>query len=248
MSRRLVKLRPKAKANWPDDDQQMHQQWTVKVEKAIPGSVKRVGVSMPPIAQAKYACPNRSRGCTWTFTPADMPLHVTECKFRSYGCIGSQLNVFRCDWTGMQHQIEDHLVNEHGMGELLSYNQCYWIVFSVDTPLSGIKLVDAFNRRFLFYTVSNVTLGMVYFVLICFGRRVEARQYYYEFEIRPQEGGGVRRIKFTEYCVSDCEDLGRIMAEERCAAVSFGKLKRFVHDGIVPFRFIVKRVEKRNEF
>uniref|UniRef100_A0A8D8BSQ0 (northern house mosquito) hypothetical protein n=1 Tax=Culex pipiens TaxID=7175 RepID=A0A8D8BSQ0_CULPI len=50
---------------------------------------------MPPIAQAKSACPNRSRGCTWTFTPADMPLHVTECKFRSYGCIGSQLNVFR---------------------------------------------------------------------------------------------------------------------------------------------------------
>ncbi|KAL1400163.1 hypothetical protein pipiens_007663 [Culex pipiens pipiens] len=185
---------------------------------------------MPPIAQTKSACPNRSRGCTWTFTPADMPLHVTECKFRSYGCIGSQLNVFRCDWNGMQHQIEDHLVNDHDMGELLSYNQCYWIV------------------RFLFYTVSNVTLGMVYFVLICFGRRVEARQYYYEFEIRPQEGGGVRRIKFTEYCVSDCEDLGRIMAEERCAAVSFGKLKRFVHDGIVPFRFIVKRVEKRNEF
>ncbi|EDS29802.1 conserved hypothetical protein [Culex quinquefasciatus] len=235
MSRRLAKLRAKAKENWPDDDQQMHQQWTVKVEKAIPGSVKCT----------KAACPHKKKGCTWMFGPAEMELHLQECKFRPYRCIGSKLKILSCGWQGIHHQIEDHLREDHELGEVFSHYQESWMPFSESKSLGGIKLVNAFSKHFLFYYVSNVSAKMAYFMIIYFGRREDAYQYYYEFDIRSKDEKDLRRIKFVEHCVADCDNLAANMAQEKCVAVSFKMLKHYLHDGKIPFRFIVKKVGKR---
>lgn len=117
--------------------------------------------------------------------------------------------------------------------------------FSEAKSLGGIKLVNAFSKHFLFYYVSSVSAKMAYFMIIYFGRREDAHLYYYEFDIRSRDEKELRRVKFVEQCVADCEDLVANMAQEKCVAVSFKMLKHYLQDGRIPFRFIVKKVGKR---
>lgn len=155
---------------------------------------------------------------------------------------------FSCNWTGLQRDIEEHLRNDHAvLGNPFSYYQESEIPFSATNSRGSIKLVDAFSKQFLFYFSSNVATKMVYFMIIYFGRREEAKQYYYEFEIRSRAEQDIRRVKFVEPCVSDCEDLSAKLEDESCIALSFKTIKHYLHNGAIPFRFIVKKFEKEEE-
>ncbi|KAL9704200.1 hypothetical protein quinque_007718 [Culex quinquefasciatus] len=190
----------------------------------------------------KVPCPYKKAGCTWLFGSSDMRSHLEECKFRPYRCIASKLNVLTCPWEGMQFQIEDHLMEDHAkLGDPFTYFQESEIPFSEQSSKGGIKLVDAFSKKFLFYFLSSAKARVAYFMIVYFGRREEARQYYYEFEIRSKSDSELRKIKFVQNCVSDCEDLSRCIVEEDCVAVSFKTIRHFLHEGTIPFRFIVKK-------
>ncbi|XP_065085223.1 uncharacterized protein LOC135707339 isoform X2 [Ochlerotatus camptorhynchus] len=197
---------------------------------------------------SKTPCPYKSAGCTWVFGPQDMRLHLKECKYRPYRCIGSKLSVISCNWSGLQRDIEEHLRNDHAiLGKPFSYYQESEIPFSAANSRGSIKLVDAFSKQFLFYFSSNVATKMVYFMIIYFGRREEAKQYYYEFQIRSRAQQDIRRVKFVEPCVSDCEDLSAKLEDESCIALSFKTIKHYLNNGAIPFRFIVKKFEKEAE-
>ncbi|XP_058464777.1 uncharacterized protein LOC131438642 isoform X2 [Malaya genurostris] len=171
--------------------------------------------------------------------------HLEECKFRPYRCIASKLNILGCNWTGVQHEIEQHLLQDHSvLGQPFSYFQESEIPFSEVKSMGSIKLVDGFSKQFMLYFFSNATTKIVYFMIVYFGRREEAQQYYYEFEIRSRNEQNIRKIKFTEQCVSDCEDLKRFIEEEKCVVASFKTIKHFLHEDSIPFRFILKKLTK----
>lgn len=201
------------------------------------------------VKNAKAPCPYKSAGCSWTFSTTDMRSHKEECKFRPYRCIAAKLNILGCHWTGLQHEIENHLRMDHVvLGNAFSYYQESEIPFSTTKSRGSIKLVDAFSKQFLFYFFSNASTQMVYFMIIYFGRREEARQYYYEFDIRSLNENEIRRIKYVEQCAADCEDLLKMIDEEKCVVVSFKTIKHFLRaDSMIPFRFIVKKIDKEAE-
>ncbi|XP_058832885.1 E3 ubiquitin-protein ligase sina-like isoform X2 [Topomyia yanbarensis] len=197
------------------------------------------------LKNTKTECLYSKAGCTWTFSATDMRRHQEECKYRPYRCIASMLNVLKCNWTGLQHEIENHLLKGHPvLGNPFSYFQESEIPFSEAKSMGSIKLVDAFSKQFLLYFFSNATTKMVYFMIIYFGRREEAQQYYYEFEIKCHDENEIHRIKFTEQCVADCDDLKQRIEDERCVVVSFKTVKNFLHGGSIPFRFILKKIVK----
>ncbi|XP_053686094.1 E3 ubiquitin-protein ligase siah-1-like [Sabethes cyaneus] len=201
------------------------------------------------VKNAKTNCPFKVSGCTWAFSPVDMHSHVEECKFRPYRCVAAKLKILGCNWTGLQYEIDNHLRKDHVvLGNAFSYYQESEIPFSATKSRGSIKLIDAFSKQFLFYFFSNTETQKVYFMIVYFGRREEARQYYYEFDIRSQDEKDIRRIKYVEQCAADCDDLLNMIDEEKCVVVSFKTIKHFLReDSKIPFRFIVKKIDKESE-
>ncbi|XP_062552889.1 E3 ubiquitin-protein ligase sina-like [Armigeres subalbatus] len=198
--------------------------------------------------QTKIPCEFKESGCTWLFGVSQLDSHQQECKFRPYRCIIASLNVKPCEWTGPQHEIEEHLEDDHlELGTSFSYFQeSAQVPFRAKESNTVVKLVDAFSKNFMFYYRSNIDSRMVYFMIVYFGRRVEAHQYFYEFDIRSTAKHGVPRAKFTQQCVADCEDFEQLMEQEKdCIAISFKTIQHYLRDGnSIEFRFIVKKVEK----
>lgn len=192
----------------------------------------------------KVNCDYEESGCTWLFSPSDLGRHLEECKFRPYRCIAKKLNIMPCKWTGLQKECEAHLKQDHKPLKIpYSYFQESAKVPFLETKSIGfIKLVDAFSKHFLFYYCSNANTKMVYFMIIYFGRRIEARQYFYEFDIRSPTEHGIPRVKFVQQCVADCEDLDELMEQQKsCIAISFKAIKHYLSGDSIPFRFIVKK-------
>ncbi|XP_062555312.1 E3 ubiquitin-protein ligase SIAH1B-like isoform X2 [Armigeres subalbatus] len=197
---------------------------------------------------SKIPCPYKATGCTWIFGPTDMRQHLEECRFRPVGCIANSLKVITCRWNGQQYQLEDHLMKFHAdIGKPFSYYQLTEIPFSATVSKTGIRLVDAFSKLFLFYFSTNVDTKMIYFMFVYFGRREEAQQYYYEFQIRDHAGKDVRQIKFVNTCVADCEDLNGKIENEDCIALTFRSIRHYLKNDSIPIRFIVKKLEKEAE-
>ncbi|XP_021706012.1 E3 ubiquitin-protein ligase siah-1 isoform X2 [Aedes aegypti] len=197
---------------------------------------------------SKTPCPYKSSGCTWTFGSEDMRQHLEECKFRPVHCIGAKLKVISCSWKGRQNEIEDHMLKLHAdLGKPFGYYQVTEIPFSTTVPRASIRLVDAFSKQFLFYFSSNVEKQTVYFMIVYFGRREEAQQYFYEFQIRDHTGRSVRQVKYVQTCIADCEDLNEKMESESCIALSFKSVKHYLQKDHIPIRFIIRKLEKEPE-
>lgn len=198
--------------------------------------------------QTKIPCDYKESGCTWLFGASQLESHLEECKFRPYRCIIDELDVKPCNWTGPQHEVEEHLEEDHPeLGTSFSYFQeSAKVPFNANKSKAVVKLVDAFSKNFLFYYRSNADTHMVYFMIVYFGRRVEAQQYYYELDIRSPAKHDVPRVKFVQQCVADCEDFEQMMEQEsHCIAVSYKSIKHYLRDGdSISFRFIVKKAEK----
>lgn len=201
--------------------------------------------------QTKIPCNFKQSGCTWLFGSAQLEDHLEECKFRPYRCIIDELDVKPCNWTGQQHEIEEHLEEDHPeLGTCFSYFQeAVRISFIPSKSKAVVKLVDAFSKKFLFYYHSNADSRMLYFMIVYFGRRVEAQQYCYELDIRSPSTHGIPRMKFVQQCVADCEDFDQVMEQEsNCIAISFKTIEHYLREeggtGTFSFRFIVKKTEK----
>ncbi|XP_058055402.1 uncharacterized protein LOC131206745 [Anopheles bellator] len=214
------------------------------------------------LQQAKSACRYERSGCTWKFTASEMDAHAGECKFRPYRCIASTLNVLRCEWIGLQHEIEQHLVEGHKeLGPVFRFRESTSMVFREALSLGGLKLVDAFSKHFLFHFFSDVEKATLSFIMIYFGRREEADQYCFDFEVRslpavtsttgadsegtvdPPDGGLVRSVKFVERCYSDAENLTELIEDERCVALSHRQVRNYLHRGKLYFSFRVRRAD-----
>lgn len=198
--------------------------------------------------QTKIPCDFKESGCTWLFEASQLDNHLAECKFRPYRCILDELDVKPCNWTGQQHEVEEHLEKDHReLGTPFSYFQeAVKIAFNAKKSKSFVKLIDAFSKDFLFYYRSCPERHTLCFMIIYFGRRVEAQQYYYELDIRSPTKTGVPRMKFVQQCVADCEDFEQMMEQEsNCVAISFKTIKHYLGEGnALSFRFIVKKAEK----
>uniref|UniRef100_A0A182XJW4 E3 ubiquitin-protein ligase n=1 Tax=Anopheles quadriannulatus TaxID=34691 RepID=A0A182XJW4_ANOQN len=220
--------------------------------------------------QAMCPCRYAPNGCTWKFVQSEMDAHLVECRFRPYRCVAASLNVIKCNWQGLQHEIEDHLAKGHKeLGEVFRFRESTSLVFKEQISLGGLKLVDAFSKRFLFYFFSDVAHKKLSFLMLYFGRREEAAQYCYELEIsgRPfappangtdKEATAIppvveddapdasvfsRTVKFVERCNSDSENLAELLDEERCVSLSHRQVKNYLHEGKLHMRYRVRKVD-----
>lgn len=178
--------------------------------------------------------------------------------------------ISRCNWQGLQHEIEDHLAKGHKeLGEVFRFRESTSLVFKEQISLGGLKLVDAFSKRFLFYFFSDVAHKKLSFLMLYFGRREEAAQYCYELEISgrpfappangtdkeattippvveddaPDASVFSRTVKFVERCNSDSENLAELLDEERCVSLSHRQVKNYLHEGKLHMRYRVRKVD-----
>uniref|UniRef100_A0A182PKF4 E3 ubiquitin-protein ligase n=1 Tax=Anopheles epiroticus TaxID=199890 RepID=A0A182PKF4_9DIPT len=225
-------------------------------------------------------CPCRyaMNGCTWKFVQSEMDAHVAECRFRPYRCVANLLNVIKCDWQGLQHEIEEHMTKGHKeLGPVFRFRERSSLVFKEQISLGGLKLVDAFSKRFLFYFFSDTAQKKLSFLMIYFGRREEASQYCYELEIRARpfdpaptstnssktptgdtnravedsasSEGFVfaRSVKFVERCCSDSENLFELLGQDQCVTLTHRQVANYLHDGKLHIEYKVRKADGGRE-
>uniref|UniRef100_A0AAG5DMD3 SIAH-type domain-containing protein n=1 Tax=Anopheles atroparvus TaxID=41427 RepID=A0AAG5DMD3_ANOAO len=214
------------------------------------------------VNNVKTICRYVENGCTWKFTCSEMEAHVLECKFRPYRCIASSLNVLRCDWIGLQHEIENHLVECHKeLGPVFRFAESSSMVFKENVSLGGLKVVDAFSKNFLFYFFSDAAKKTLSYMMVYFGRREESDQYFYELHLRslpasdkPSDTAGsgaapeppvgvVHSVKFVERCYSDSENLTELLEDERCIVLTHRQVQKYLHNGKLFFSYKVRKVD-----
>lgn len=134
--------------------------------------------------------------------------------------------------------FEDHLKSDHG-NLRPSFN--YWhtdaMPFLPNQTVETINMVDAFNKKFIFYYSSKAGSSNVSFMIFLLGRKLNAQKYLVDFELKK----GVRKVKFVEHCFCDTDDIERLVDENRCISISKNTIKSFTVDGKFEFRFIIKR-------
>uniref|UniRef100_A0A182PZV4 E3 ubiquitin-protein ligase n=1 Tax=Anopheles farauti TaxID=69004 RepID=A0A182PZV4_9DIPT len=216
------------------------------------------------LSETMRPCRYAPNGCTWQFVPSEMEAHLAECRFRPYRCVTDTLNVLKCDWHGLQHEIENHLSSAHDqLGPVFRFRETTSLVFKQQVSLGGLKLVDAFSKRFLFHFFSDVAHRRISFMMIYFGRREEAKQYCFELEIRAQPFpapdaakdapdapvaiGLGRGVKFVERCYSDSEDLVELMEQERCISLSHRQVRNYLHGDKIHLAYKVRKVDGREK-
>ncbi|XP_058118651.1 uncharacterized protein LOC131288630 [Anopheles ziemanni] len=214
----------------------------------------------------KTICRYEENGCTWKFTASEMDAHVQECKFRPYRCVASTLNVLKCDWIGLQHQIEHHLVEYHKeLGPVFRFCESSSMVFKENVSLGGLKVVDAFSKHFLFHFFSDAAKKTLSFLMVYFGRHEESDQYFFELHLRslpgpetvqkpsdakgveaaaePLNAGVVESVKFVERCYSDSENLTELLEEEQCITLTHRQVQKYLHNGKVYFSYKIRKVD-----
>ena len=153
---------------------------------------------------------------------------------------------FRCKWSGIQKNIEDHFKKDHSkyVKEAYSYFQISSIKFKDGETFHKIRLIDAFSKMFLLYFLSDHHTKMIHIIIIYFGRKEEADQYYYEFEVKPEDEKDIRKIKFVQKCCSDSEDIQQIIKDQNCISLSHKLVKNYLNNDAIPFRFFLKKIER----
>ncbi|KFB50098.1 hypothetical protein ZHAS_00018151 [Anopheles sinensis] len=218
------------------------------------------------VQNVKTICRYEENGCTWKFTASEMDAHVQECKFRPYRCVASTLNVLKCDWIGLQHEIEQHLVESHKeLGPVFRFCESSSMVFKENVSLGGLKVVDAFSKHFLFHFFSDAAKKTLSFLMVYFGRHEESDQYFFELHLRslpgpetvqkssdaqgadavaePLNTGVVESVKFVERCYSDSENLTELLEEERCITLTHRQVQKYLHNGKIYFSYKIRKAD-----
>lgn len=229
------------------------------------GKIESVANPLINIVAQKSSCPFKSSGCEWIFAQTtNITSHTSECKYRPYKCIGRTMNLwkwvssamgltikitlrfqfiychnFRCDWNGLQKDVADHMQQVHLSGRQVFKHWHFGVIPYVpakDTVI--IHLINAFNKKFLFFYVSFASSLNVHFVVQLLGRRCDAEKYMIEFEL----GAELRKLKFFEPCYSDADDLLILLNTKQTMTIQKDYFKQYAnsHDR-VGFQFVLKR-------
>lgn len=100
-----------------------------------------------------------------------------------------------------------------------------------------LKLINAFNKKFIFFYNSNGESDELTFAIFLIGRKCDADRYLIDFEVRQDQ----RKIKFLEKCHSDADDIFELIRTGHCFTMSKKIIESLVTNGKINFRFIIKR-------
>lgn len=148
------------------------------------------------------------------------------------------LFICSCDWHGTQESFAEHAKVAHPhLQERLSYWHSGTVPFSFRQTIRMVKLIDGFNRTFVFYYNSSGDGDYLTFAVFLMGRKADADKYLIDFEVRRDD----RKIKFLEQCLPDADD---VIDEIRCGrgfTVPKRVIESLVESDKINFRFIIKR-------
>lgn len=134
--------------------------------------------------------------------------------------------------------VAEHLKNKHANNcESYKYWQEASVPFDLHRTDSKINIIDAFNKKFIFYYLSHIDLTNVLFIIYLVGRKCDADKFIIDFELKQE----FRKIKFNEHCYNDASNLPLIISEQRCFVISKKLVNTYVKNGKIEFRFVLKR-------
>lgn len=145
----------------------------------------------------------------------------------------------RCNWNGLQKDIADHLQGTHSSNVgIFKYWHYGLLSFVPEKNCVKIHLIDAFNKKFLFFYVLFADSPLVHFVVQLLGRKCDAEKYMIEFEV----GAELKKIKFVEPCHSDADDLLILLNTKQTMSIPKDYFKQYANGhGDVQFQFLLKR-------
>ncbi|XP_055314023.1 E3 ubiquitin-protein ligase SIAH1B-like [Sitodiplosis mosellana] len=192
------------------------------------------------VESTKKGCQYKDDGCTWIISErADTDDHHAECKFRPSRCIGAQLGVWICDWTGLQVEFPSHMKEHHSTnGEFFLHRQIGSVNYDPANNCTKFNLIDAFNKKFVFLYMSHAKSSDVVFIIYLLGRKIDAQKFMIDFELKDDE---LRKVKFIEMCFSDADNIATIIRDHRCFVLSKRLVESFVKNGNLEFRFVIKK-------
>lgn len=132
------------------------------------------------------------------------------------------------------------------IGDAFVHYQQSQVEFDLMKTQSKINLIDAFNKKFIFYYMSHENSSNLIFLIFLIGRKSDAQKYLIDFELKD----GLRKLKFIETCYSDAVDLSEIIGEHRCFVIPKKLAATFTKNDQLVFRFVLKRkdaVEDENQ-
>lgn len=149
------------------------------------------------------------------------------------------MSYFRCDWNGLQKDFADHMERTHLSDRQIFKHWHFGSLPYVHAKNSVIiHLIDAFNKKFLFFYVSFAASSFVHFVVQLLGRKCDAEKYMIELEV----GADLKKIKFVEACHSDAEDLLVLLNSKQTMTIQKDYFKQYANArGLVQFQLFLKR-------
>lgn len=122
-------------------------------------------------------------------------------------------------------------------GEFFPHFYSGTLNFSLDKTCKKFNLIDAFNKKFVFFYVSHEKIPNVILIIYLLGRKCDAEKYMVDFELKD----GLRKIKFIESCFSDAQDVKAIMSDHRCLILPKKLVETFAKNGHLQYRFVLKK-------
>lgn len=185
----------------------------------------------------KIKCKYSIRGCKYLLEPAEVEEHHLECRFRDFICEGDSFDCWHCPWSGRYDQIQDHFKEDHQENTMMQFKTEARMKLDLTEDYRSINLIDYREGQNFFWYKCKVDqkTRMFYSVIQLIGTRHLSEKYCYEFEIVQ---GPVRKIKVTEICKSDVEDVDQIFEKQKCVAISFDNLNNYLDENnCLRFRF-----------
>lgn len=143
-----------------------------------------------------------------------------------------------CDWKGTQEQFEEHANQAHPhLREHFKYWHSGTVPFSTRQTIRMLKLIDAFNKKFVFFYNSNGESDELTFSIFLLGRKCDADRYLIDFEVRNDQ----RKMKFLEKCHPDSDDLFESIRTGHAFTMPKKTIESLVDNEEINYRFIIKR-------
>lgn len=143
---------------------------------------------------------------------------------------------------GMQKDIGEHIQNFH-KGSFYNYFHSATLKYNPIKSIRTFNLIDAFNKKFVFYYDAKASGSTITFMIFLIGRKYDAQKYLVDFELK----NGVRKWKCVELCYCDADNLDEHINEQRCFAIPKKVFESFVVNDLVEYRFNIKRKETLEE-
>lgn len=138
--------------------------------------------------------------------------------------------------------------NIHGHG---SDPYKYWQIDSVPIMIDGdekahvqrIKLIDAFNKKFIFFYNSSPNTSNVKFIIFLLGFKRTAQKFIIDFELRKD----LCKVKYVVDCINDVDALSQLENTNSNGLITIPKsvAEKLMNDNKeIMFRFIIKRRDR----